>query len=159
MFAARLGVLRVASVPSRQVAFGRSLKSRFSTAVPIVRKEISKAERAALRAARRERAAEVLQAQSGDAAVSAGSSATNKMMASRWIWYAALGVPSIILVWGFSDENSPPAKLSDMIGLTGLVQSYTEEIAKPAHDKLLPDWSQVCFQLDIMVGRIRHSSF
>lgn len=148
MFAPRLAFLRV--IPSgtyRDVA-SKNLRSRFSNSagVPIVRKAITKEERAALRAARRERAAEVLQAQAGDTAVSTGSATTNKLMASRWIWYASVALPSAILVWGFTDENSPPAKFSEMIGLTGLIQSYTDEIAKPSHDKLLPDWSQVSYQ-------------
>ena len=147
MLATRLASLRVVSATTSRNASASKLRSRFSTTngVPIIRKEITKEERAALRAARRERAAEVLQAQAGETAVSASSSTTNKMMASRWIWYAAVGLPSAIFVWGFSDENSPPAKFSKMIGLTGLIQSYTDEIAKPSHDKLLPDWSQVRF--------------
>ena len=124
-----------------------SLSSRFASSLPLVRKEISSQERAALRAARRERAALVLQQQqkqAGDASVSSsGSIATKRFLASRWIWYAAVGVPSALLVWGLSDENSPPAKLSEMIGLTGMIRHYTDEIAKPSHDKLLPDWSQV----------------
>jgi hypothetical protein len=150
MIASRLSVLRVAAAASvRQTSQGgRScLTSRFASSAPLVRQEISSQERAALRAARRERAAQHLQNQqkeAGDAAASsAGSIATNRFLASRWIWYAAVGVPSALLVWGFSDENSPPAKLSEMIGLTGLVRGYTDEIAKPSHDKLLPDWSQV----------------
>jgi hypothetical protein len=62
---------------------------------------------------------------------------------SRWAWYLGLGVPTALLVWGFQDENSPPAKLSRMVGLTGLIESYADRLAKPSFDKLLPDWSQV----------------
>jgi hypothetical protein len=54
-----------------------------------------------------------------------------------------VAVPATLLVWGSSDENSPPAKFSEMIGLTGFIRSFTDEIAKPSHNKLLPDWSQV----------------
>jgi hypothetical protein len=54
-----------------------------------------------------------------------------------------VGVPSAILIWGFSDENSPPAQFSRMVGLTDFIGRYTEEIARPSHTKLLPDWSQV----------------
>ena len=43
------------------------------------------------------------------------------------------------------DPDSPPAKFSELIGLTGLIKSFTDEIAKPSHEKLLPDWSQVGF--------------
>lgn len=151
MFASRLSVLRVASAASfRHANQGSrpSLTSRFASSVPLVRKEITAQERAALRAARKERAAQLLQQhqkEAGDAVASnAGSVATKRFLASRWIWYAAVGVPSALLVWGFSDENSPPAKLAEMIGLTGFIRNYTDEIAKPSHDKLLPDWSQVC---------------
>lgn len=153
MLSSRLSLLRVVSAQScrQQCATGgpSTLTSRFSSSlqVPLVRKQISAQERAALRATRRERAAQLLQQQQkeGAAATSAtsGAVATRRFMASRWIWYAAVGVPSALLAWGFSDENSPPAKLSETIGLTGLIRSYTDEIAKPSHDKLLPDWSQV----------------
>jgi hypothetical protein len=64
-------------------------------------------------------------------------------LASKWVWYAAVGVPTALLIWGLSDENSPPAKFTEMIGLTGFIHSFTDEIAKPSHEKLLPDWSQV----------------
>lgn len=163
MFASRLSVLRVASAASIRQTKNQggqsSLTSRFSSSLPLVRKEISSQERASLRAARRERAAQLLQQQqqkeAGDAAVSsAGSMATKRFLASRWIWYAAVGVPSALLVWGFSDENSPPAKLSEMIGLTGMIRNYTDEIAKPSHDKLLPDWSQVRIKA---VGADKHA--
>jgi len=167
MFAARLVSLRTMSMASSRYAAISNARSRFST-LPLVRKEITKEERAVLRAARRERAAAVLQAQTtatGGAAASSSSSTTsrltsNKMMASRWIWYAAVGVPTTILVWGFTDENSPPARFSEMIGLTGFIQSYTDEIAKPSYDKLIPDWSQVRPQAGsaILVSDVRTSS-
>jgi len=132
----------------RQPSGPSTVSSRFASSVPLVRKQISRQERAALRASRRERAAQLLQQQQKDGAAAAssgstGAVATRRFMASRWIWYAAVGVPSALLAWGFSDENSPPAKLSEAIGLTGLIRSYTDEIAKPSHDKLLPDWSQM----------------
>ena len=109
---------------------------------------VTRADRMALRAARKERAAQVLQQAKGiegDAAAAAGSSSSSArgFLSSKYMWYASVGVPSILLVWGFSDSNSPPAKFCRMIGLTGFVESYTQEIAKPSHDKLLPDWSQV----------------
>ena len=109
---------------------------------------VTKSERLALRAARKERASQVLQQAKGmegeaAAAGSSSSSSARGVLSSKYLWYASVGVPSILLVWGFSDSNSPPAKFCRMIGLTGLVESYTQEIAKPSHDKLLPDWSQV----------------
>jgi len=62
---------------------------------------------------------------------------------SRWIWYLGLGVPTGLVLWGVSDENSLPARFSRWIGLSGLVQNWTDEFAKPSFDKLLPDWSQL----------------
>lgn len=109
---------------------------------------VTKEERIVLRAARKERAAQVLQKAKGiegeaAAASSSSSSSANSFLSSKYMWYASVGVPSALLIWGFSDPNSPPAKFCKMIGLTGFVESYTNEIAKPSHDKLLPDWSQV----------------
>jgi hypothetical protein len=118
---------------------------------------VTKKERVALRAARKERAAQFLQQAKGvegEAASSStsssstvGSGAARSIMSSKYIWYASVGVPSALLLWAFSDSDSPPAKFSRMIGLTGFVRQYTDEIAKPSHDKLLPDWSQVRFIL------------
>ncbi|KAL3907241.1 MAG: hypothetical protein SGILL_008951, partial [Bacillariaceae sp.] len=109
---------------------------------------VTKEERIVLRAARKERAAQVLQKAKGiegeaAAASSSSSSSANSFLSSKYMWYASVGVPSALLIWGFSDPNSPPAKFCKMIGLTGFVESYTNEIAKPSHDKLLPDWSQM----------------
>ena len=133
-----------------------------STARPVRRTNVSPAERAALRATRKEQASKVMEQQQlkqtsaaapgggASAAVAAqgaaesGGTRTN-MAFSRYIWYLSVGVPSILLAWGFSDENSPPAKLCRNVGLTGYIRSYTDEIAKPAHTKLLPDWAHVRF--------------
>ena len=115
-----------------------------------VRRQVSKEERVALRAARRERATQMLQqeaqsSQGGSAAISSSSASVGgkQVVSSRWIWYLGMGIPTVLLVWGLNDESSPPAKLSELIGLTGLIKSYTDQIAKPSHEKLLPDWSQV----------------
>lgn len=120
-----------------------------SVARPI-RKIVSPQEREALRLARRERAARVLEQQGmGEAAASGsvGSSSGGLLSPkhSRWVWYIGIGVPCGLLGWGVGDENSPPAKLSEMIGLTALIQSFSEDFAKPSHEKLLPDWSQASF--------------
>eukprot|EP00529_Nitzschia_sp_RCC80_P021548 CAMPEP_0113498192 /NCGR_PEP_ID=MMETSP0014_2-20120614/31026_1 /TAXON_ID=2857 /ORGANISM="Nitzschia sp." /LENGTH=415 /DNA_ID=CAMNT_0000392169 /DNA_START=171 /DNA_END=1414 /DNA_ORIENTATION=+ /assembly_acc=CAM_ASM_000159 len=105
---------------------------------------LSKKERTALRAARRERATQVIAEAKGEtASASSSSSSSPSSINAKYIWYASVFVPSALLVWGFSDPNSPPAKLCDLLGITGLVSSYTDEIAKPSHDKLLPDWSQM----------------
>ena len=124
------------------------------------RRTVGLEERAQLRAARKERATRLLQQQQqqqqqlqsaseGTATSPAGSSAAvasskpPSLAWSRWIWYLGLGIPTGLLVWGFQDEASPPAKFAKFIGLTGLIQGYTDQLAKPSYDKLLPDWSQV----------------
>jgi len=43
------------------------------------------------------------------------------------------------MIWAMYDDNSPPAQLSKWIGLT----EWTQKMAKPVYDKLLPDWSQM----------------
>ena len=111
---------------------------------------ITPQERAALRAARRERGQKVLQQQQqqqqGGAAAATGGTASParpSIFMSRWIWYAGVGIPTALIAWGISDEDSPPARFSDMIGLTDFIMGFASEIQKPSHDKLLPDWSQV----------------
>jgi hypothetical protein len=147
--ASRLVLLRLASKKTAASTCRiQSQPSRFFAAQ--VRQTVTKEERAALRAARRERAAEMLQKEkqgagvAGEASATGGAgSSTKQFLASRYIWYLSVGVPSVLLAWGLSDENSPPAKFSQLIGLSGLIESFTDEIAKPSHNKLLPDWSQV----------------
>lgn len=165
MFAVRSSSLR-----SLQAVQRLSLRSRLST-IPAVRParrtgSVSVEDRAALRAARKERASRVLaEAQEGGAAAAAatkntaGGSGRSNVIMSRYVWYLSVGVPSAILIWGFSDENSPPAKFSRMIGLTDLISQYTEDIARPSHTKLLPDWSQVrFFALVCFIGIARRLS-
>ena len=109
----------------------------------VVRKNISPGERATLRAARRERANKFIQEATGVESGSAGTASTTKVLTSKYTWYSGVAIPSIILAWGLSDENSPPAILSKKIGLTDLIEDLAETYTKPAHAKLLPDWSQV----------------
>ena len=136
---------------------------RESTAAP-VRREVTKAERAANRAARKERAnafiggvgsaaagaeeavvagqsaATAAAAVGGGRAQQKGSSAPGPVFdATRLAWYAAVAIPTALIGWGIADEDSPPARLSRMIGLTGVIEEY----AKPARTKLLPDWNQI----------------
>jgi hypothetical protein len=150
MSASRLIVSSAASSASNLWASSANL-SRFQSASSrcfsqAVRQTVSKEERVALRAARRERANKLIYEQTGveGSADAASSGATKRIMASKWSIYAAVGVPSALLAWGVSDANSPPAQFSRLIGLSGLIESLSDEYVKPAHNKLLPDWSQVC---------------
>ena len=110
-----------------------------------VRRSVTPAERSVLRAERKERATRLQQQQQhlkDGGAGSTSSKGTNLKM-SRWMWYAGVGVPSALLIWGMNDSTSPPAVLSNKMGLTKFVSGFTDQIAKPSHDKLLPDWSQM----------------
>ena len=123
-----------------------------------VRQAVTKEERAARRAARKERAnafistgaaeagvegesaAAAVGAQTAQTASTASSSASGPMFdVTRLGWYAAVLIPTAFIGWGIVDEDSPPAKLSRMIGLTDKIEEY----AKPARTKLLPDWNQI----------------
>ena len=122
---------------------------RFSDAAaakPVLRKPVSIEERAANRAARKERASKfIAQARGTPMPEGEGATATagRSVLATRWVWYMGVLVPAGVLFWGYNDKDSPPAKLSDAIGLTDWLTSWTDQYAKPSHDKLLPDWSQV----------------
>ena len=120
---------------------------RFSNATGIVRPQhpVTAQERIALRAARKERAAKFLSKAGQGGSSGAAGGGKRGFVANKYFWYASFIVPSGILVWGFRDENSPPAKFAEFIGLTGFLQTYIDDIAKPSHEKLLPDWSQVSF--------------
>jgi hypothetical protein len=104
-------------------------------------------QRAAIRAARKEQATQTLQQAQGAAASASGTSAAARPLLSpfwsRWMWYIGLGVPTVLISWGFQDDKSPPAQFSRMIGLSGWIGTYTDQMAKPSHDKLLPDWADV----------------
>lgn len=121
-----------------------------STTKPI-RQAVTKEERAARRAARKERANAFIntgtaEGESIAATTTAGKQAQKTSMASsssfdvtRLGWYAAVILPTAFIGWGIADEDSPPAKLAKMIGLTDKI----EEFAQPARTKLLPDWNQI----------------
>ena len=128
------------------------------------RKVVSKEERAALRAARKERATQAMQQEKGGAASSSTVAETSTAANARaywvtrlgWWWYAGgLLVPTALTIWAMNDEDSPPAQFSKMIGFTDLITSFTDDYAKPAHAKLLPDWSQVCTEYhDIVLSSV-----
>ena len=130
----------------------RFLSDTLATPSRPIRKTVTKEERQALREARKLQAAKVLQKGESGEAVASGASATANSISkhSRWVWYIGVGVPSALLVWGMNDENSPPAKFSSLIGLTGMIRNFSEDFAKPSHEKLLPDWSQVSFHLSCL---------
>lgn len=118
----------------------------FSDAPSILRssKTVSLEERSALRAARKERAARTIQNHTTQQQQhQQNASTTLNPTTTRYLWYASVLVPAGLLTWTLNDPDSPPAKFSRMIGLTGMISGYTNEIAKPAHNKLLPDWSQM----------------
>lgn len=141
------------SVAGRSQLYRSGAIRRFSDASSsIIRKPVSMEERAANRAARKERATQfIAQARGtpmpeGGTAAGGASTATStgrSVLATRWVWYLGVAVPAGLLFWGYNDENSPPARLSKSIGLTDYISSYTDHFAQPSHDKLLPDWSQV----------------
>lgn len=114
----------------------------FSDAAAPARRKVSPEERVALRAARKERATQFLQAQGQSPSTSASSSNTS-LRFSRWMWYAGVGIPSGLIAWGIGDADSPPGKFSEAIGFSAMVQELIDPLAKPSHEKLLPDWSQV----------------
>ena len=141
----------------------RSSSSEASSApkphVP-VRREVPKAERAKLRAERKKRAAQAIEATqqtstgaSEGAAAGAKSGAAKTPYSGRVVYGIGVGVPTALLAWGIYDDSSPPAKLASAIGLTSQIKGVTDEFAKPPSTKLLPDWSQVsCLSLDWFVA-------
>ena len=120
---------------------------------PVRNTAITEVERAKLRAVRKERATKFMadQQQGGSEGAVGSSSSSAKgvtrtnLATSHYLWYLSVGIPAGLLIWGFNDENSPPAQFCRMTGITSFIRSYTDEIAKPVYDKLLPDWSQVNF--------------
>jgi hypothetical protein len=123
------------------------------------RTKVSPSERAALRLARKQQAAQSMQAQS-EAAVGTGVTAASgstgtatttttnaaavanvqKPLDSRLIFGLGVGIPAALLSWGIADEDSPPAKFSKMIGFTKVVEGFADQFARPSREKLLPDW-------------------
>ncbi|KAL7553276.1 hypothetical protein ACHAWF_016535, partial [Thalassiosira exigua] len=160
----RLTGLVVRSAKSHQKHLSNTVRNDFprrestATSAAPVRQTVSKEARAARRAARKERAnAFVSSMGATEGAVAGGKSETiaaasskqaQKLSASspglsfdttRAAWFAAVLIPTAFIGWGIVDEDSPPAKVSRMIGLTDKI----EEFAKPARTKLLPDWDKI----------------
>ena len=136
---------------SNGTATGQQQQQQF----PIRNIGITVSERAALRAARKERATKFIaeQQQHQNTSTTTLSSSSNRgssssgrsttLATSHYIWYLSIGIPTGLLVWGMNDEHSPPAQFCEMIGITQFIKHYTDEISQPVYDKLLPDWSQV----------------
>jgi import inner membrane translocase subunit TIM50 len=131
----------------------RQHKSSSSMSRPV---KISQEERLRLRAARKERAAQMLAAVQNaskdgtTSAAAAGGSAVKEALkpkvsaqSVKYYWYAGFGIPTALIAWGIYDAESPPGKLAKFIGFTDLIHSFSDEFAKPARPKLLPDWSQM----------------
>lgn len=121
------------SITRQRLALSRQFSTRPTNITP--------AERAALRAARRERGRQILQQQQPTATTT--NNWHNRVAGSRWLWYVGMFVPTALVTWAVQDENSPPARLAESIGLAGWIRRRFEEMAVPQYDKLLPDWSQV----------------
>jgi len=138
-----------------------------------IRKTVTKEERAVIRAARKERVTQSLEATAATTEASSSSSSsfssskgatvegstssstnttTTTTMSSgkkklyedpRLIFGLGFGIPTALLAWGLNDENSPPAKFSRLIGLSGYIESTADTFNRPYADKLLPDWTQM----------------
>lgn len=131
----------------------RGCKHSMSSSSSLRPVKVSNEERLQLRAARKERAAQALAAVQKASSNEAGATGSNmakeaikpKVSAQslKYYWYAGFGVPTALIAWGIYDAESPPAQLAKFIGLTGLIHSFSDEYAKPARPKLLPDWSQM----------------
>jgi hypothetical protein len=140
--ASRSSLIRFVSVDATAAvqSMASAVKQR-----PVRRTGMTLTERAAVRAARKEQATKFMaehQKTTTDGS-STGRAAHTNLAMSQYIWYLSVGIPAGLLVWGFNDENSPPAQFCHVTGITAFIRSYTDAIAKPAHNKLLPDWSQV----------------
>lgn len=140
--AVRFGTRRL-SIDAKQSIHDTRLKARAA---------VTTEQRAALREARKERAAQVLQKEGASAEAGTGTNASGKVSSPtgslsgssiKLMWYGGFAVPTCLLVWGIYDESSPPAMFSKMIGLTGVISGAAESFTKPISHKLLPDWSQV----------------
>lgn len=140
--AVRFGTRRL-SIDAKQSIHDTRLKARAA---------VTTEQRAALREARKERAAQVLQKEGASAEAGTGTNASGKVSSPtgslsgssiKLMWYGGFAVPTCLLVWGIYDESSPPAMFSKMIGLTGVISGAAESFTKPISHKLLPDWSQM----------------
>jgi len=114
-------------------------RRRLSTAVQRPT-SITPQQRTALRAERRERGKALLAAAQGNAS---SSTSSKSLYTSRWIWYAGLSVPTILIGWTLQDSSSPPARALDALGVTAWIAHYTDQVAQPVYATLLPAWTEM----------------
>jgi len=81
----------------------------------------------------------------GASSSSASSSAAPVRLpfSSRVVYGAGVGVPTLLLAWGLYDDESPPAKFAELVGLTAKIRGVADEFARPNRAKLIPDWSEI----------------
>lgn len=61
-------------------------------------------------------------------------------MNTKLVYGLGVGVPTALLGWAIADEDSPPAQLAKMLGITQQWDQFADQFARPAREKLLPDW-------------------
>mmetsp|Transcript_18695 Transcript_18695/g.24280 ORF Transcript_18695/g.24280 Transcript_18695/m.24280 type:complete len:422 (+) Transcript_18695:196-1461(+) len=110
------------------------------------RGNVTKEQRAALRAARKEKAQAFRKDQDGSSAAegSGGFGGKQKMTPisgsnAKLLWYAGAGIPTLLIAWGVWDNESPPAKLAYMLGL----KKFQDTFYVPPTNKLLPNWEDM----------------
>lgn len=115
------------------------------------RGKVTMEQRAALRAARKDQAAQVISKETSTANQAASTSSSSSSSAGtsfsastvRMLWYAGAGVPTLLLAWGIYDSESLPAKFAEFIGITSVIKGFTKQYTDPISTKLVPDWSQM----------------
>mmetsp|Transcript_688 Transcript_688/g.1084 ORF Transcript_688/g.1084 Transcript_688/m.1084 type:complete len:429 (-) Transcript_688:76-1362(-) len=134
------GILR-RTLQSCNASLQKTHIQRLSTKANVPpRKTVLKEERTALRQARRQQAVQSMEGSANTSSKAAPAAPAKKPIDSRIAFGLGVGVPTALLAWGIADEESPPAQLAKMIGLTGLIEGYGDTFARPSRDKLLPDW-------------------
>lgn len=140
------------STTSRSVQYGckishRQTQATFSTRAN--RRTVTKEERSALRAARKQLVAKSAQSQkateasSSSASVASGAATGKKPWDARVVFGLGLGLPTFMIGWGIYDETSPPAKFARMIGLADKIESFADDFNRPSRPKLIPDWEHL----------------
>lgn len=138
--------VRLQQQPTQQFSSTKAIRPQIQKVTP--------SDRAALRASRKQQAAQSLESQNGSAASSAAGGAAGtsvatsaavsgggkKPMNTKLVYGLGVGVPTALLGWAIADEDSPPAQLAKMLGITQQWDQFADQFARPAREKLLPDW-------------------